>query len=249
MENERRNEKIVVVLILMVISVVLMGSIFHILMVAPLEKPAVNFIEVVNVTSETSEGENVTENIISGNFETNEIYDYAGYVNPTSAAIGANETAITTFTNIVSETTDIIARNGIVYDPVTAKVYEKDVSNISWNMTIFVTNQLEPVVIGIHPTATDGIDEFDEFTAMPLKEKVIMALDEIHAISIKQTKGYNESVTWDLLIGIPDGKTTVLNWEVPSMVNLTIAKECGQVIESGLELSTGKHRLLITTYI
>jgi hypothetical protein len=54
--------------------------------------------------------------------------------------------------------------------------------NITWNVTISATNQLEPVVVGMHPNATDGYDpEFDAFVQTPVQGKVILLLDDIYS--------------------------------------------------------------------
>lgn len=165
-----------------------------------------------------------------------------GTTSPVSATTSTDGTATTTFTSLVMGATNIIARNDTVYDQAAVTI----LPNIFWNMTISATNQLELVAIGMHPNATDGIDEFDTLITMPLRGKVIMAINDTFATSIMKTRCYNVPITWNLSVGVPEGQTTTLNWEVPLIVNLTIAKECGQVIESGSELSAGSHQLLIT---
>ena len=117
--------------------------------------------------------------------------------------------------------------------------------NISWNVTISATNQLEPVVVGMHPNATDGYDpEFDEFIQTPVQGKVILLLDDIYATSIKKTRCYNESVSWNLQVGVPTGQTTALSWDVSSNVNLTIF-EGDEVLSSGSQLGEGSHELTV----
>jgi len=119
----------------------------------------------------------------------------------------------------------------------------------SWNVTISATNQLEPVIVGMHPNATDGYDpEYDVFAQTPVQGKVILILDDIYSTSIKRTRCYNESVSWNLSVGVPAGQTTTLSWNVPSNVNLTI-REGNSILYSGVELSEGSHELLVTAKI
>jgi len=118
--------------------------------------------------------------------------------------------------------------------------------NIAWNMTISATNQLEPVVVGMHPNATDGYDaDFDAFAQTPVQGKVILILDDIYSTSIKKTRCYNESVSWNLSVGVPTGETATLSWDAPPNVNLTIT-EGSNILYSGVELSEGSHELLVT---
>jgi len=126
------------------------------------------------------------------------------------------------------------------------KVIEEGIPNISWNMTISATNQLEPVVVGMHPNATDGYDaDFDAYAQTPVQGKVILILDGIYSTSIKKTRCYNESVSWNLSVGVPAGQTTNLSWDVPSNVNLTIS-EGGKVLPPGSQLGEGSHELTVT---
>ncbi|MCW3131937.1 MAG: right-handed parallel beta-helix repeat-containing protein [Candidatus Methanospirare jalkutatii] len=126
------------------------------------------------------------------------------------------------------------------------KVIEEGIPNISWNMTISATNQLEPVVVGMHPNATDGYDaDFDAYAQTPVQGKVILILDGIYSTSIKKTRCYNESVSWNLSVGVPAGQTTNLSWDVPSNVNLTIS-EGGKVLSPGSQLGEGSHELTVT---
>ena len=125
-------------------------------------------------------------------------------------------------------------------------VREEGIPNISWNMTISATNQLEPVVVGMHPNATDGYDaDFDAYAQTPVQGKVILILDGIYSTSIKKTRCYNESVSWNLSVGVPAGQTTNLLWDVPSNVNLTIS-EGGKVLSPGSQLGEGSHELTVT---
>ena len=115
----------------------------------------------------------------------------------------------------------------------------------SWNMTISATNQLEPVVVGMHPNATDDYDDaFDAYAQTPVLGKVVLILDAIHATSIKKTRCYNESVSWNLTVGVPSGQTTTLSWDVPADVNLIIL-EGDTVLPSGSELGEGSHELTV----
>jgi len=126
------------------------------------------------------------------------------------------------------------------------KVIEEGIPNISWNMTISATNQLAPVIVGMHPNATDGYDsDFDVFAQTPVQGKVILILDGIYSTSIKKTRCYNESVSWNLSVGVPAGQTTNLSWDVPSNVNLTIS-EGGKVLSPGSQLGEGSHELTVT---
>ncbi|MBW9220022.1 hypothetical protein KKP89_01100, partial [Methanothermococcus sp. SCGC AD-155-N22] len=85
-------------------------------------------------------------------------------------------------------------------------------SSIIWNATISAEKQLEPVIVGTHPNATDGYDEeFDEYTQNPEQGKVIMALDGIYAKNIKRSVPPGSNVTWGLSVGVPSGTTTTLN--------------------------------------
>ena len=118
--------------------------------------------------------------------------------------------------------------------------------NIAWNVTISATNQLEPVIVGMHPNATDGYDaDFDAFAQTPVQGKVILILDDIYSTSIKKTRCYNESVSWKLSVGVPTGETATLSWDAPTNVNLTIT-EGSSILYSGVELSEGSHELLVT---
>ncbi|NMX22070.1 hypothetical protein C5S30_06495 [ANME-1 cluster archaeon GoMg4] len=115
----------------------------------------------------------------------------------------------------------------------------------SWNMTISATNQLEPVVVGMHPNATDDYDDaFDAYAQTPVQGKVISIIDAIYATSIKKTRCYNESVSWNLTVGVPSGQTTTLSWDVPADVNLIIL-EGDTVLPSGSELGEGSHELTV----
>jgi len=126
------------------------------------------------------------------------------------------------------------------------KVIKEGIPNIAWNMTISATNQLEPVVVGMHPNATDGYDaDFDAFAQTPVQGKVILILDDIYSTSIKKTRCYNESVSWNLSVGVPTGETATLSWDAPPNVNLTITKG-SNILYSGIELSEGSHELLVT---
>ncbi|MDI6886381.1 MAG: choice-of-anchor D domain-containing protein, partial [archaeon] len=169
-----------------------------------------------------------------------------GTVTPVSAITSADGTATTNFTAFAEGATNIIVRNGTVYDQATVTVSEEGIPNISWNMTISATNQLEPVVVGMHPNATDGYDpEYDIFAQTPVQGKVILILDNIYSKSIKKTRCYNESVSWNLSVGVPTGQTTTLSWDVPSNVNLTIF-EGDEVLSSGSQLGEGGHELTVT---
>jgi len=118
---------------------------------------------------------------------------------------------------------------------------------ISWNVTISATNQLEPVVVGGHPNATDGYDPaFDAFSQAPVQGKVILLLDDFYSTSIKKTRYYNESVSWNLSVGVPTGQTTTLSWQVPANVNLTVL-EGDVVLPSGSQLGAGTHELTVIT--
>jgi PKD repeat protein len=126
------------------------------------------------------------------------------------------------------------------------KVIEEGIPNISWNMTISATNQLEPVVVGMHPKAIDGYDpEYDIFVQNPVQGRVILILDDIYSTSIKKTRYYNESVSWNLSVGVPTGQTTTLSWDAPSNVNLTIF-EGEEVLPSDSSLGEGPHELTVT---
>ena len=126
------------------------------------------------------------------------------------------------------------------------KVSEEGIPNIAWNMTISATNQLEPVIVGMQPNATDGYDtDFDAFAQTPVQGKVILILDDIYSTSIKKTRCYNESVSWKLSVGVPTGETATLSWDAPPNVNLTIT-EGSNILYSGIELSEGSHELLVT---
>ena len=116
--------------------------------------------------------------------------------------------------------------------------------NRSWNITISAANQLEPVTVGMHPNASDGYDVFDVFAQIPVQGKVILLLDEIYSKSVKQTRCYNESVSWNLSVGVPSGQTTILSWNIPLNVNLTIY-EGNTILNSGVQLSEGSHNLLV----
>jgi len=124
-------------------------------------------------------------------------------------------------------------------------VIRENIPNITRNMTISAINQLEPVVVGMHPNASDGYDEYDVFAQTPVQEKVTLILDAIYSTSIKRTRYYNESVSWNMSVGVPTGQTTNLSWSVPSNVNLTIY-EGNNTLYSGVELSEGSHELLVT---
>ncbi len=118
--------------------------------------------------------------------------------------------------------------------------------NESWNVTISATNQSEPAIVGMHPNATDGYDpEFDVYAQTPVQGKVILILDDIYSTSIKKTRCYNESVSWNLSVGVPTGRTTTLSWDVPSNVNLTIF-EGDEILSSGSQLGEGSHELTVT---
>jgi subtilisin family serine protease len=118
--------------------------------------------------------------------------------------------------------------------------------DIDWNVTISATNQLEPVVVGMDPNATDGYDQdYDVYAQTPVQGRVTLTLDNIYSTSIKKTRCYNESVSWALLVGVPTDQTTILSWEVPANVDLTIT-EGGNTLYSGVELSEGAHELLVT---
>ena len=121
------------------------------------------------------------------------------------------------------------------------------VAPIIWNTTISATNQFEPMVVGMHPNATDGYDlEFDIFIENPVLGKVVMNLDEILATSIKKSVPPKSNVTWNLLIGVPSGQTTSLNWSVDaySQVILHIFNGTNE-LNSGIELGEGTHSLLV----
>ena len=117
--------------------------------------------------------------------------------------------------------------------------------NISWNVTISAINQLEPVIVGMHPNATDGYDpEFDAFVQTPVQGKVILLLDDIYSTSIKKTRCYDEPLSWNLTVGVPIGQTTTLLWAVPSNVNLTIL-DGDTVLPNGTLLGEGSHELTV----
>ncbi|MHC1571673.1 MAG: S8 family serine peptidase [Methanosarcinales archaeon] len=159
-----------------------------------------------------------------------------GYMNNTFVSLRANATD--SEGNSVSQT---VIKGFYVSD-----AEECIPSNTSWNVTISATNQLEPVAVGMHPNATDGYDpEFDVFAQTPVQGKVILLLDEIYSESIKKTRCYNESVSWNLSVGVPAGQTTNLSWDVPSNVNLTIS-EGDEVLSPGSQLGEGSHELTVT---
>jgi len=121
--------------------------------------------------------------------------------------------------------------------------------DIVWNLMISASNQLEPVVVGMHPNASDGYDaEFDAFAETPVQGKVILILDGIYAKSVKKTRSYNETVSWNLSVGVPAGERSNLSWSVPqSCVNLKVTEgEGGEVLQPGAELSEGSHELVVT---
>jgi len=120
------------------------------------------------------------------------------------------------------------------------------IPNIAWNTTISAKNQLEPVIVGMHPNAIDGYDsEYDVFAQTPVQGKVTLVLNDIYSTSITKTRCYNEPVSWNMTVGVPTGQKTILSWSVPSNVNITIYKG-NSTLHSGIELSGGRHELLIT---
>ena len=159
-----------------------------------------------------------------------------GYMNNTFVSLRAN--AMDSEGNSVSQT--------VIKGFYVSGAEECIPSNTSWNVTISATNQLEPVAVGMHPNATDGYDPaLDVFAQTPVQGKVILLLDEIYSESIKKTRCYNESVSWNLSVGVPAGQTTNLSWDVPSNVNLTIS-EGGKVLSPGSQLGEGSHELTVT---
>ena len=118
--------------------------------------------------------------------------------------------------------------------------------DIAWNVAISTTNQLEPVVVGMDPDATDGYDpDCDAYAQTPVQGMVTLTLDDIYSTSIKKTRCYDESVSWTLLMGVPTDQTTIISWDVPANVDLTII-EGSNILYSGVELSGGAHELLVT---
>ena len=76
-------------------------------------------------------------------------------------------------------------------------------STNEWNLTVSAANQLEPITFGIHPSATNGYDEYDVFSQTPVQGKVIMVLDNIYATEINK-----DELIWYLDVGVPAGQTT-----------------------------------------
>ncbi|MBW9220023.1 S8 family serine peptidase [Methanothermococcus sp. SCGC AD-155-N22] len=122
---------------------------------------------------------------------------------------------------------------------------------IIWNATISAENQLEPVIVGTHPNATDGYDEeFDEYTQNPVQGKVIMALDGFYAKNIKRSVPPGSNVTWGLSVGVPSGTTTTLNWSKNPHPQVVLHIFNGtQELEPGCVLGEGGHSLLVVAEV
>ena len=111
-----------------------------------------------------------------------------------------------------------------------------------WNLTIFATDQLEPVTLGIRPDATNDYDVYDVFAQTPVQGKVIMILDKIYATEINKDK-----LTWNLSVGVPAGQTTTLTWDsskIPADVSLTL-DGIDMKLQNSIELGEGSHSFVI----
>ena len=163
-------------------------------------------------------------------------------------------TWIPTDVQVGLHTVEFEVTDGIYNDAETVEITVNEnitVAPIIWNTTISATNQLEPVVVGMHPSATDGYDsEFDIFVATPDMAKVTMNLNGTYATSIKKSVPPKSNVTWSLSIGVPNGQTTSLNWSVDaySQVILHIYNGTDE-LNSGIELGEGVHSLLVVAEI
>ena len=123
-------------------------------------------------------------------------------------------------------------------------------SDISWNATISATNQLEPVVVGMHPDASDGYDSFDEFSLSPVQDKVTMSLDGTYAKSVKMSVSPKSNVTWDLLIGVPQGQSTTLTWDMKLYPQIVLHIYNGtDELSPGTELGEGSSSLLVVAEV
>jgi hypothetical protein len=122
---------------------------------------------------------------------------------------------------------------------------------IIWNATISATNQLEPVVVGMHPNATDGYDsEFDKYTQTPIQGKVILILDDKYATNIKGCVPPGKNVTWNLSIGVPTGQTTNLTWNPQPHPQIRLRIFNGtQELTPGVTLGSGEHKLLVVAEV
>jgi hypothetical protein len=97
-------------------------------------------------------------------------------------------------------------------------------STQEWSITISASNQLEPIVLGINPDATNDYDpDYDEYMQTPIQGKTLLILDDLYSTEIN--KNYK---TWELSVGVPSGETDRLEWDpddIPDDVTLTIDGE------------------------
>ncbi len=123
------------------------------------------------------------------------------------------------------------------------RVIEEVIPNISWNMTITATNQLEPVVVGMHPNATEGYEpDYDVFAQTPVQGKVILILEDIYAKEINRDR-----LIWNLSVGVLSGQTTTLTWDsskIPADVALTL-DGIDMKVQNSMVLGEGSHSFVI----
>lgn len=119
----------------------------------------------------------------------------------------------------------------------------------AWEITINATNQLEPVTFGVNENATDDFDSmYDIPFKIPIQDKVIMGLDSLYAVNIKNT---DYPKNWTLDIGIPIGQNTTLQWNTlnfPASLDLIMSSfsfTLDMNTESLVRLDDGIHSFII----
>jgi len=121
----------------------------------------------------------------------------------------------------------------------------------AWTVDITAQNQLEPVVFGYDPEATDNNynPALDEITTTPIMGKVILSLDDLYAKKIKK-----DDLSWTLSVSVPSGSTDI-SWDtstVPENIKLSMTKDTTVIdmkVQPSLTLQEGPHEYTITAEV
>jgi len=125
------------------------------------------------------------------------------------------------------------------------------VGTCEWNTTIHAANELEPVILGMNPAASDDYNPaFDKYNQIPIQGKVMMLLDDLYGTKIKASVCPGEYCTWDLSVSLPDSSSSVLTWDKRPESNVEV-----RIFNNDTELFSGavlegiKHELKVKAYV
>ena len=139
-----------------------------------------------------------------------------------------------------------VSFNGIFQVNDNAHVVELDrsVDVSSWIMNITAPNSIQDLTIGIDASATDKLDAGDEWSLPPYPDdKVFLMLDKKYS---KNIKSGSDGASWPLIVIVPDGETTSLNWDPDAVDGVNIhVMDGNSEINPGDSISEGAHSFVI----